>query len=278
MEHDMPHLQSTVEEADLHIPAHVLDCVRAGYRTCVVISNDTDVITALLYFVPVFLQEGLEELWVRAGRGTTVRFIPLHILFTRLEPDLCSVLPAIHSLTGCDITSKIGTKKGALKGEPTVYLKGFGATTTLTSPMVQRAEQYLVRVVDVRSNLSNFQELRKEQFHFSKSSSHQNLPPTSQGLEPHIYRAFYNAYTTMHALDSQTNKQTEDLDPLNYGFTLESGNLVPSSTWKTLEVYWSVVCHCGRCARVTCPCQADMVKCSVFCTCMKKDNCKNPYA
>ena len=33
MEHDMPHLQSTVDEADHRIPAHVLDCVRAGYRT-----------------------------------------------------------------------------------------------------------------------------------------------------------------------------------------------------------------------------------------------------
>lgn len=276
-EHDMPHLQSMVEEADLHIPVHVFDCVRTGYKTCVVLSNDTDVIISLLHFMPIFLQEGLEELWVRAGRGTTARFVPLHILFTHLDQDLCSVLPALHSLTGCDITSKIGTKKGALKGNPTVYLKGFGTTIPVTSQMIHQAEQYLVRVIDVKSSASNFQGLREEQFHFSKSSSLQNLPPTSHGLKPHIYRAFYNAYTIMHALDSQINKQIEYLDPLNYGFMLESENLVPSTTWKTLEDRWSVVCHCGKCARVTCPCQAAMVKCSVFCTCKKKDNCKNPY-
>ena len=51
-------------EADLRIPMHVLDCIRSGYKTYVVISNDTDVIIALLFYVPVFLQEGLTELWV----------------------------------------------------------------------------------------------------------------------------------------------------------------------------------------------------------------------
>ena len=60
----MDHLQTTLKEADLRILMHVLDCVRAGYSTCIVISNDTDVIIALLYYVPVFHKEGLKELWV----------------------------------------------------------------------------------------------------------------------------------------------------------------------------------------------------------------------
>ena len=50
------------------------DCLRGGYKTCIVISNDTDVIVALLFYVPTFLQEGLQELWVKAGRGNTTRF------------------------------------------------------------------------------------------------------------------------------------------------------------------------------------------------------------
>ena len=111
----MDHLQTTLKEADLHILMHVLDCVRAGYSTCIVLSNDTDVIIPLLYYVPMFRKEGLKELWVRAGRGNTTRFVPLHILHDRQGNDLCMVLPALHSLTGCDITSKIGTKKAALQ-------------------------------------------------------------------------------------------------------------------------------------------------------------------
>jgi len=64
----MDHLQTSLKEADLHILMHVLDCVRAGYSTCIALSNNTDVIIALLYYVPVFHKEGLKELWVRAGR------------------------------------------------------------------------------------------------------------------------------------------------------------------------------------------------------------------
>ena len=138
---------------------HVFDCERTGYKTCVVLSNDTDVIIALLYFMPIFLQEGLEELWVRAGRGTTARFVPLHILFTYLDQDLCSVPPALHSHTGCDITSKIGTKKGALKGNPTVYLKGFGTTIPVTSPMIHQVNNIWCEVLTsrvVQANLKNF--------------------------------------------------------------------------------------------------------------------------
>lgn len=32
MEQDMPHLQSAVEEVDLHIPVHVLDCEREATK------------------------------------------------------------------------------------------------------------------------------------------------------------------------------------------------------------------------------------------------------
>ncbi|KAG1714044.1 hypothetical protein GQR58_001880 [Nymphon striatum] len=241
-EHYMQHLGSTVEEADLRIPMHVLDCCRAGYKTCVVISNDTDVIVALLFYVPVFLQEGLMELWIRAGRGNTSRFLPLHTLYASLGRDLCTVLPAIHSLTECDITSKIGTKITALKANPETHLQGFG-TSPPSVTVIQHAETYLLHVVDNRSKSRSFDQLRTQLFHFSKSASHQNLPPTSQGLKPHIYRAFYNAYITMHILDRQLNVRTENLNPVDYGFRLEDGQLLPSTSWKTLEARWFVVCN-----------------------------------
>jgi len=266
----MQQLQPQVKEADLRIPMHVLDCLRAGYKTCIVISND------LLYHMTTFLQEGLQELWVRAGRGDTARFIPLHILHARVGHRMCTILPATHSLTGCDITSKIGTKKAALKAKPEIYLQGFGTTAPLVSPMIQQAEQYLVHVIDAGNKSSNFTQLRTDQFHFSTSASHQNLPPTTRGLTPHNYRAFFNAYTTMHALDSQLNVTTIHQDPLDYGFVHDSEILLPSTSWKSLEPCWNVVCHCGKCARRTCPFREAMVKCSVFCKCQKTDDCRNP--
>ena len=120
-EHNMQDLESTVDEADLLIPMHVFYCIQLGFKTCVVISNEP-VIIALLFYVPVFLQEGLTELWVRAGRGTSIQYVPLHIRHTRLDQNLCNVLPALHSLSGCDITSKIGTKKAAVMANPERHL------------------------------------------------------------------------------------------------------------------------------------------------------------
>ena len=36
-------------------------------------------------------------------------FVELHVIFYELGEDLVEMLPAVHSLTGCDTTSKIGT-------------------------------------------------------------------------------------------------------------------------------------------------------------------------
>ena len=59
VEDNMQQLQSPVEKADLwlQIPIHVLECLQAGHSTGVVISNDTDVIVALLFYIPTFLQD-----------------------------------------------------------------------------------------------------------------------------------------------------------------------------------------------------------------------------
>ncbi len=62
-------LHSTVEEAGLRIPVHVLDCLQAGYKTCVVISNYTDVIVTPLFRVPNFLQKGLWNCGYRQGEA-----------------------------------------------------------------------------------------------------------------------------------------------------------------------------------------------------------------
>ena len=271
----IPCLNSDIEEADLRFPVHVLDCVRTGHKKCTVLSNDTDVIVALIYHFTVFAQEGLEQLWVKAGIANSTRFIPIHILHNRLMPNLPKVLPALHSLTGSDVTSKVGTKKAALKAEPVKHLQGFGNFSKLNDAVSNEAEKYLVKVLDHGCTANNFNELRKHMFHHTKSSSLQNLPPTSQGLAPHIERAHYNAYTMMHVLDDFLGIKTNFLDPLNSGFVIDNGCLLPLTTWKLLENSWNLVCHCGKCARKTCPCRMEKVRCSKFCKCKILDQCQN---
>ena len=75
----------------------------------------------------------------------------------------------------------------------------------------------------------------------SLKQAHQNLPPTSEGLKPHVQRAYYNAYTTMHIVDIQLGVQTRDLDPVDYDFTLlENGIFFPINMENTGD---TLVCH-----------------------------------
>lgn len=52
------------------------------------------------------------------------------MLRNKLE-DSCQVLPALHTLSGFDVTGKVGTKLEALKADPLVYLTHFGVNPNL---------------------------------------------------------------------------------------------------------------------------------------------------
>ena len=82
----------------------------------VILSGYTDVMVLALYYNTDLKTNRLSELWMRAGVGDSIRYIPLHLIFER-KPELCSVLPEIHILTGCDTTSKVETKLFALNLE-----------------------------------------------------------------------------------------------------------------------------------------------------------------
>ena len=57
----------------------------------------------------------LLELWFISGRSESKSVVPVHDHVGSMEPDLIEILPAIHGLTGCGTTSKVGTKRKAIK-------------------------------------------------------------------------------------------------------------------------------------------------------------------
>ena len=75
---------------------------------------------------PLFGDDGHNELWFPWFQAIG-RYIPIHKLALKLGADFCKVTPAVHALTGCDYSSKAGTKAAALKANPVVYLKCFGS-------------------------------------------------------------------------------------------------------------------------------------------------------
>ncbi|KAG1695322.1 Rap1 GTPase-GDP dissociation stimulator 1-B [Nymphon striatum] len=100
----------------------------------------TDAMVALLNRMSVFRQHNLVRLWVRAGVRDTARYGPLHTLYELLGCQLSAILPTVHSLTGCNITGKVGIKKAALKAGPEKSLQNLGKFPTLVMPTIWNAE------------------------------------------------------------------------------------------------------------------------------------------
>ena len=122
------------------------------------------------------------QIWCRPK----VRFIHLHIFIARLDQNLHFVLLKVHILTGCDVTSKIGTNSAALKYDPHMYLKNFGENELLQSSFAD-AELYLIKVLQRNSTSTTFDELRYE-LYGKKIKTLYDLPPISRSLQRHFER------------------------------------------------------------------------------------------
>ena len=78
-------------------------------------ATDTDIFISLLYHYQQWVYEDLQEIWMLYGQGVSSRALSIPQIPETLESDVISVLPAVHALSGCDSTCKIGSKKTALK-------------------------------------------------------------------------------------------------------------------------------------------------------------------
>ena len=143
-------LDKPIEEAALRIIPHIEDSVQSKNTRIVLLSNDTDVLVLLLYFLQYFTSIGLKELWIQFATGQNKRFIPVHKLSCKLGPQMCSNLFKAHILTGSDFTSKIGTKAAAVKCGQIDYLNNFGLECSIKSQF-ENAEKYLVAVLQENS-------------------------------------------------------------------------------------------------------------------------------
>ena len=78
----------------------------------------------------------------------------------------------------------------ALKGNPVDYLQGFDHGF---EDEVERAESYLVKVLENGTTCTTMDELRDHNYYRSKTSL-EKLPSTSHAIKAHILRAYYATY------------------------------------------------------------------------------------
>jgi len=191
---EIPDLCPEVEEADARIIPHAMHAVRSGIQRIVVLSSDTDVFVLLMHYWDILQSKGLRELWIRAGVGDSTRYIPIHILAPRIGKEVCYLLPLVHTLTGCDYTSKVGTKHAALNASPSECLQDFDSSPSCTDDFAASCEAYLVQVLKRNTTCTTMDQLRDYIYHHSKGVSFDQLPPTSHAIQQHIRRAYYATY------------------------------------------------------------------------------------
>ena len=232
------------------------------FQHLVVASTDADIFISLSYHFVHWISCGMEELWVLRGQA-----VPLHDLLRVLNPDAVSILPAALALTGCDTTSKVGTKKKVLHAVESCYghLQTFGKVV-LSDHMICQAEEFLLKCVS-NDKAESFNNLRYIVYHKQSFGLDMvKLPPTSESIVLHIKRA-YNV--TVGSIPRLTKMLI--LISTDFGYVVdEDNNLAPKllcdiptpSDRLPYTVYLSEMCK-----KTVCPCSVMEIPCYEFCKC-----------
>lgn len=251
------------EEADQRMIPHIQWCIRRSTKNVMVVSSDTDVLVLLIHYFKRFQSEGLENMWLRVGKADNRRFIPIHTICENLGPSVTQVLLKAHMGTGCDYISKFGTKHGAMKASPELYLQSFGESYNLTDDEIIKAEQYLVKVLKNSSEHTTLDNLRRSEF--KRTNSPFDLPPTSYSvIMGHIPRWYFQVKEQANLL----NPDYQPLSPLQYGWKLENDELLPEKHLNILPDGLSKTCSCMTgCNTNRCSCRKSGGRCFDYCKC-----------
>jgi hypothetical protein len=192
-------------------------------------------------------------------------------LVQTLNESVIEVLPAVRALSGCDTTSKFGTKHAALKhAKASPHLLARFGKDQLSEAMIYDAESYLAGII--KPNYSSMNDCRISQYHRMKRLDFSKLPPTSSATQLHIKRSYLQTYRWCHILDDSTT-----LNPSEYGFIEQHGEWLPCIIEEVIPEDFPHPCKCKKCARdAACKCRASMIPCSKFCDC-KSEDCRNPF-
>ena len=101
---------------------------------------------------------GVKELWIKYSTGIKSRYIPIHTLGQKLGEGVCSKTLNIHVLTGCDSTSKIGTKAAALKANYHL-INNFRKNREPDIVSLKQVEKYLFSVLYLKEKCDTFDDL-----------------------------------------------------------------------------------------------------------------------
>ena len=184
--------------------------------------------------------------------------------------ECCKVILPLHHLTGCDSSSKFGTKAAGLKANPAQHLQQLGKDPANIDFV--GVEHYLVNTFKSRTHCESMDQLRYYLYHHNKKTI-VDLPPTSRSVRRHILRAFYGTYLQLHCLDNA------ELNPCEFVFYQDDGALLPDGKQALLPDDFPMLCRCTACATKRCPCRQNEIKGCPYCSCQATNKgCRNPVS
>ena len=137
------------EAADNRVMFHVNHAVKVSkYHIVAVASPDTDVFVCAMHHFKQLMFFDLNDFWLISGQSDSTTAVPIkNSLVDHTNADVVDILPLAHALTGCDTTSKVGTKPAALKtGTECGYeILCFFGKTELTDEIISNAEKFLLK-------------------------------------------------------------------------------------------------------------------------------------
>jgi len=192
---NMEELYSTQEEADTRLLLHAIHASQNHSRV-IIRYDDTDVMILLIYYCS--LGQLSEEVFMHAGHSgknvTNERYVPIHTIAEKLTEDVCSIIPAVHALSGCDTNSSLHGL-----GKWTVY-----NVITKTAKDMEGLVHYEDRdefLVSARrfvlllhgKNAKCQASLDDLRYHLATTTDKpaNQLPPSEDAFEQHVLRAQY---------------------------------------------------------------------------------------
>ena len=268
-----------VSDADIKIVKTAVECANV-YNT-IVIGEDTDLLILLLYHADV---NSKRICFMSGANKSNVKLVKKwDILQTKrlLDQNVCSMLPFIHAITGCDTTSHVfGIGKGmALKKmisdnylkEQAVKFTG----VTSKAEIIQAGEEYLLCLYN-GAPYEGLDYLRFRKFAtkvMTNTSSVQvhALQPTSAAASYHSMRAYLQVL--------EWTENVSNLNPLEWGWKQAENLLLPIQTHlqpAPEDLLKIIRCSCkSNCDSKRCTCRKHGLECSPGCGECQGKSCLN---
>lgn len=273
----VPELKSNHLEADTRLFAHTFHAMKKISNLNIVIqATDTDIFILGIHFWYSLKALSCKALWFNMVSKQS-RILGCHTAAESLGIQICKILPSLHAITGCDTTSRLGSKKKALQfaSSPLVQeaFMDIGESSKIECINLQKIEAACTYIAHKKTTTAN--NLRHGMMiqivGFKNNLS--NAFCTSDALYLHILRAWAQTYIWKNAW----KPMYACLNLENFGYKTLNNDLYPIQTSEeSIPSDLVQPCKCNaRCSTLSCSCKKAGVYCIELCKCDSESSCIN---